>query len=126
MTRMETKVTLDAPLVCDLSVLNESDRARMAKVSMEIVKMMESVHPLAQGYSFHASNNSDTLRKIAEWIPLEQACCPFLHFEITVGGGQTDVIVNLTGPPGTREFLEQELSGAAAMKADNVQENILQ
>ncbi|HZY46927.1 MAG TPA: hypothetical protein VFE96_03935, partial [Candidatus Bathyarchaeia archaeon] len=64
-----------------------------------------------RGYSFHLRNDPDVLRKLAEWIPLEQSCCPFLQFQVNIARRETPIILNVTGPRGTAEFIRQELGG---------------
>ena len=45
------------------------------------------------------------------FVDLERRCCAFLRFELTVEPGGGPVWLELTGPPGTREFLQAELDG---------------
>ncbi len=42
---------------------------------------------------------------LGEFIQLERQCCPFLRFQLTVEPGGGPIWLELTGPPGTREFL---------------------
>ena len=45
--------------------------------------------------------------RLAEWVTLEQRCCPFLDFSLETG--RDGVMLRLTGPEGTPEFLREEL-----------------
>ena len=38
-------------------------------------------------------------------VSAERHCCEFLRFQITVEPPGRPVVLDLTGPPGTREFL---------------------
>ena len=48
------------------------------------------------------------LAAFGEWIALER-CCPFLHFRLEIErAGKT--VLALTGGPGVKEFLRDEMS----------------
>ena len=53
--------------------------------------------------SFTAS--SDNLAAIMQTVDRERVCCAFLSFEILVPAAGGEVQLNLSGPPGTLEFL---------------------
>jgi hypothetical protein len=42
-------------------------------------------------------------------VDAERQCCRFLRFSITVEPDEGPLFVELTGPPGTREFLAELL-----------------
>jgi hypothetical protein len=42
---------------------------------------------------------------IAELITAERKCCPFLTFELAAHPNMGPVIVRVTGPAGTKEFV---------------------
>jgi hypothetical protein len=43
------------------------------------------------------------------FVSNERLCCPFLEFGITIAPANGPVWLRLTGPEGTRAFLEAEL-----------------
>ena len=45
------------------------------------------------------------LASIARAVDAERHCCRFLRFTITVEPDEGPVTLDLTGPPGTREFV---------------------
>ena len=49
--------------------------------------------------------DDDILATIAQTIDAERQCCRFLRFSITVEPDGGPITLELTGPPGTREFL---------------------
>jgi hypothetical protein len=55
------------------------------------------------------------LALLEEFIQLESECCRFLRFQLTVEPGGGPVWLELIGPPGTREFLAQEIAGPAVV-----------
>jgi hypothetical protein len=48
---------------------------------------------------------SNVLSEIARMVANERQCCRFLRFVVTVEPDDGPITVDLTGPPGTREFL---------------------
>lgn len=65
---------------------------------------------LADGYRMTLSADADVLTKITATINAERHCCPFLQFDLRVPAGGSDVVLNLTGPDGTRVFLDALLA----------------
>jgi hypothetical protein len=47
----------------------------------------------------------NTLGLIARAIDAERQCCRFLRFRVTVEPDEGPILLELTGPEGTREFL---------------------
>ena len=58
------------------------------------------------GYAFRFAG--DELASVARFVANERKCCPFLTFAIELTG-DGPVWLRMTGPPGTREFLDVEL-----------------
>ena len=59
-----------------------------------------------EGYAF--CFDTDALEDVARFVANERKCCPFLSFTVEVSGDRP-VWLRMTGPPGTREFLDVEL-----------------
>jgi hypothetical protein len=53
---------------------------------------------------------ADAFGQVARFVDLERRCCPFLSFTIEIEGAGRGIRLRLTGPEGTREFLQAELS----------------
>ena len=66
--------------------------------------------PIADGFAWRFEATSETLRDVAAVIAAEHACCAFLRFEMTVEPGNGPLWLRVTGPPGTREFLEDVIA----------------
>jgi hypothetical protein len=99
------------PVACTLS---EPDLARRrAGLFSDLARRRQEVRWLAEGVTLRYSPEQGTLALLGEFIQLESQCCPFLHFRLTVEPGGGPVWLELTGPPGTRDFLAQEIGGSA-------------
>jgi hypothetical protein len=59
-----------------------------------------------EGYAFRFA--ADAFEPVARFVANERKCCPFLDFEITAEAAGP-VWLRLTGPAGTRAFLDAEL-----------------
>ena len=46
------------------------------------------------------------LRTLLELIAAERTCCPFLRFDLQTGPGDGPTRLTISGPAGSREFLE--------------------
>jgi len=47
-------------------------------------------------------------------IDAERRCCPFLRFVVGTEPDGGSITLEVTGPPGTVQFLDQLVTGAAA------------
>ena len=57
------------------------------------------------GYTLKLDGGCVSLDEAAEWITLEQKCCPFLTIRLGVSSTDTDLALSLTGPLGTKAIL---------------------
>lgn len=66
--------------------------------------------PWREGYAFRF--DADALEDAARFVANERRCCPFLEFEIAAAAADGPVWLRITGPAGTRAFLDAEGIGA--------------
>lgn len=93
----------DLPVACTLS--HEALKARKADLLNVLLTRANSRHELTDGYQLRFPVTSDILSLIAETIESERQCCRFLRFTVTVDPDGEGISLDLTGPPGTRDFL---------------------
>jgi hypothetical protein len=60
---------------------------------------------LADGVRLRFEPSGETLSGITQAVDAERHCCRFLRFTITVEPNDGAMMLDLTGPPGTREFV---------------------
>ncbi len=70
-------------------------------------------YELEQGCRLTFPPAAGTLDAIARTIDAERHCCPFLRFALTVGQADAPFTLDITGPPGTKEFLTDLLGESA-------------
>jgi hypothetical protein len=104
----------ELPVACTLT--EPELAARRAGVLTAIRRDQREARWLPDGVALRFAAGPDRLATLATFIDLEHRCCAFLRFRLTVEPGGGPIWLELTGPPGTREFLAAELvaSGPAA------------
>lgn len=93
----------DLPIMCTLTPV--ALRARREGLLSNLLKRAHSHEELPVGHRLQFTRADDTLAVIAQTIEAERQCCRFLRFSITVEPDGGPIFVELTGPPGTREFI---------------------
>ena len=94
----------DLPIVCTLTP--DALRARREGLLSDLLRHAETQETLRHGMRLRFASSSETLATIARAVESERLCCRFLRFAITVEPEEGPILLELTGPPGTREFLE--------------------
>jgi len=96
------------PVACTLS--GPDLAKRRTGLFTDLARRRQEVRRLAEGIALrYSSEQGGTLALLGEFIQLERQCCPFLRFQLTVEPGGGPIWLELTGPPGTREFLAHEI-----------------
>jgi hypothetical protein len=91
------------PVACALGTaeLGEREATLLAQFSSGVLETQE----LEDGYAFHLSGDANSVRLVAELMAAERECCPFLAFELATAPRKGPIILRVTGPAGTKEFL---------------------
>ena len=90
------------PIMCALTPA--ALEARRSGLLSELVQSVESREELCNGHRLRFVS-ADALSLIARTVDAERQCCRFLRFTITVEPDAGPIVLDLTGPSGTREFL---------------------
>jgi len=93
----------DLPIVCTLTPA--ALKARREGLLVELMRRAQGHEELAHGHRLRFAATDDMLSIIARTIDAERQCCRFLRFAITVEPDGGSISLELTGPPGTREFV---------------------
>lgn len=101
-TMMMAMATSHLPVVCTLTP--ETIATRKAELLPGLARRAISRDGTDDGIRLVFA--SDALSAIAAVIEAERRCCRFLQFEISVAPDDGPVTLMLSGPRGTREFLE--------------------
>ena len=92
------------PVVCTLQPgeLN----ARAMELLPGLVRRARAVTEIDGGYRLEFSATSDVLRAITDTIDAERQCCRFLRFQLVVEPDERAIVLDVTGPAGTKDFLD--------------------
>jgi hypothetical protein len=93
----------DLPIVCTLSP--DALRARQQGLLADLIRRAESCETLAEGLRLRFPAADDLLSTVTRAVDAERQCCRFLRFGITVEPDGGPIVLELSGPPGTREFV---------------------
>jgi hypothetical protein len=77
-----------------------------------LVRRATSVNPVEDGYQLRFDPSPETLDAITKVIDAERQCCRFLRFQLTVEPNDRPIQLDVTGPAGTREFLDDLVNPA--------------
>jgi hypothetical protein len=93
----------DIPVACCLSTAEF--REREATLLAHFRSAVIGTDELPDGYAFRLPADGKWIAVVVELIVAERECCPFLTFELAARPNRGPVIVRVTGPAGTKDFL---------------------
>lgn len=100
------------PVVCTLTARELATRS--STLLADLFDKVEEQQEVANGVRLRFEVTSQTLQLITALIDAERQCCRFLQFEMTVEPDCGPIWLTLSGPPGTREFLDALVSPPGA------------
>jgi hypothetical protein len=98
---------MDLPIVCTLTP--EQLQTRRSSLLPGVLERADAIEPIAAGYRLRFAASSETLQAIATMIDAERQCCRFLRFALTIEPDCGPLVLEVSGPPGTRDFLAATL-----------------
>lgn len=93
----------DLPIACTLTP-DELRNGRQALLP-GIIGRAEEHQRIDGGFRFRFASDAGLLTAIAAMIDAERRCCRFLRFQITAEPDEGIISLEVTGPPGTEQFL---------------------
>jgi len=102
---------LDLKMKATLSCkLTSSDlQERRLTVIAELKKNLVSKNETDNGYIYTFKDSDEMINQLVEFIKTERLCCNFFTFRLKIGEEPGIVALRLSGPDGTKEFIEFEL-----------------
>lgn len=95
------------PLACVPGAIPADERAGHFALAAELFGAAQERREVEEGYAFRWG--AERVEQVMRFVLNERLCCPFLEFGIDVGPADGPVRLRLSGPPGTRVFLDAEL-----------------
>ena len=85
----------------------------MKKYKAEVIALLKANvlerKELANGYRYSFNGSDQTLDDLIAFIKAERACCSFFTFHLSVEDEASNVTLAITGPEGTKEFINAEM-----------------
>jgi hypothetical protein len=96
---------MTVPIACSLTP--DQLRDRNASLLPGLIGRATAVTPTEDGYQLlFRAEDRNVVTAIAAVIDAERHCCPFLSFALAVPAEAGPIVLDVTGPTGTRQFLE--------------------
>lgn len=91
------------PIACSLD--GGSLAGRQAELRAGVLSDAVAVEPLPDGYRWRFEDRADLIARLGAVIDAERRCCRFLQFTVSADADLGSVILDVTGPPGTRDVV---------------------
>ena len=104
---MDREPTKQAEITCFLPPAEATYRAD--ELRRDLLANVIDVRVLADGYAFAFPVTPGIAARISAFADAERECCPSLLVETHVGATRRRIWLELSGPAGTREFLQRNL-----------------
>jgi hypothetical protein len=102
----------DLPIACTLTPAELQSRG--AQLLPGLVARATGRVQVTNGFRWAFAPTEALLAELAQVIDAERRCCPFLRFALVSEPDGGPISLEVTGPPGTAQFLDQLVTGAAA------------
>lgn len=96
-------------IACNISTLTEAERKEMPKLAHRLIDAKPTVKTLTEGYELHFAESKGLFPAAARWLSLEQQCCSFFEFSLSVGAGNGPMTLRISGPSGTKAFIDNDM-----------------
>ena len=88
--------------------LSEPERkARREEIASGLATRVEAIEETTGGHVLWFRRSPELIKEVGDFIAFESGCCAFLNFELDVRASEGEFALRLTGPEGTKEFLER-------------------
>lgn len=108
--------TPEQKLECALSPAALEDRK--GGILAELQSAMLGSREIENGYAYAFASTPQLRAKLEELIRLEAECCDFLAFEIVPHQNPQRMWLEVSGPEGTRDFLQEVLGWAPPTRSE--------
>ena len=105
--RGDSRLDSSPPLACVPGAISAAERPAHFALLTHLFGVAHERIEIANGYAFRF--DADAFDDVARFVTNERRCCPFLNFSIELSRDGGALWLRLTGPSGTREFLDAEL-----------------
>ena len=95
----------ELPIACELTAAELVERRQ--GLLPGLLRSAQERIGVNDGFRWRFAPQSDLLAAVVQTIDAERQCCRFLRFGLTVEADAGPIWLEVTGPKGTAEFLEE-------------------
>ena len=111
---MENFAQDSSPLVCNLSAMNATQRARHEEVVRRFfTQSVQETKELPDGFAFRSEGANFLLA--AEFISLERLCCTFFNFTLSIDAASPSFWLSIRGADGVKAFLQTGFAAGSVL-----------
>jgi len=99
-----------SPFFCNRTALTAEQRHRQQELGKTLRSSLLGVQELPDGYEFEFAPDQANYQGLAEFTPMEHACCPFFDISIRLERENGKLWWRLTGRDGVKPFIRAEFS----------------
>jgi len=103
-------VKTETPFYCDRTALTPEQRKRQQELGKILRASVLGIQELPDGFEFEFPSDPANYQALAEFTPLERACCPFFDISIRLEREGGKLWWQLTGREGVKQFIHAEFS----------------
>jgi len=100
----------ESPFFCNRTALTPEQRQRQQELGKTLGSALLGVQELSDGYEFEFKRGPGNYQALAEFTPMEVACCPFFDVSIRLEREQGKLWWRLTGREGVKPFIRAEFT----------------
>lgn len=97
-----------SPFFCNRTALTAEQRRHQQELGKSLRSALLGVQELEDGYEFEFVPDRANYQALAEFTPLEHACCPFFDVSIRMEREGGKLWWRLTGRDGVKKFIRAE------------------
>jgi len=101
----------ELPIACDLA---GGERNRRREAVGGLLNKSRLAGELEDGYEFAFPGEAGWAMRLTEFVVAERSCCPFFRFGLVFEPGGGEILLRVTGPDGTKQFISQAFSLASS------------
>jgi len=102
----------EPPIACSLT--DAEFQQRRAALLRTFQGALLETKELDDGYAYRFPSGANRIAELSQLITFERECCPFLRFQLRLEPANGPLWLELTGPEGTKDFLQSLFTAPAA------------
>lgn len=105
------------PIACDMSAVSDEQVRKYGASRTLLQSACVGIEEHADGFSFRYPARPELLAAAGDLIGIEQACCAFLHYDLSMPAGAAEFTLRMSGAEGAKAFVAENLVGAVSSGA---------